>query len=350
MRSTVYCRSAMGAPWGFGVEAHGNPSFHVVTHGKSWLEVEGESHARRLRGGDLVLLPNGPRHWLRDDPTSPTAWLDDILAATPPDENGRLRYGGDGARTELICGGFVLEGEPNPILSALPTVVHVGSTDGGPVPWVAATLELVSAVADSDVAGAEAVLSRLADTMLTQALRFALSELGSSDPARIAALRDARIAKAVQLIHREPERAWTVDALASSVAYSRSGFAGRFRELRRVADELRHPHTPRDRGEAPENRRHHRRDRSPMRLCERVIVQPSVQARVRACAGRLSGAAGAAAARAHSRVTVIAARTSLRTDGRRRTPVARRSSRFSPSPTLRPRTCRRASSCGGHRW
>src|SRR5207248_8766495 len=42
VRSTVYCRSHMGAPWGFGVEAHGNPSFHVVTDGRCWPEVEGE--------------------------------------------------------------------------------------------------------------------------------------------------------------------------------------------------------------------------------------------------------------------------------------------------------------------
>src|ERR687887_2424363 len=38
IRSTVYCRSVMGAPWGFGVMAHGNPAFHVVTAGGCWLE------------------------------------------------------------------------------------------------------------------------------------------------------------------------------------------------------------------------------------------------------------------------------------------------------------------------
>src|SRR3974377_229300 len=39
-RSTVYCRSLMRAPWGFRVEAHGNPAFHVVTSGRCWLEVD----------------------------------------------------------------------------------------------------------------------------------------------------------------------------------------------------------------------------------------------------------------------------------------------------------------------
>jgi hypothetical protein len=48
IRSTVYCRSVMGAPWGFGVKAHGNPAFHLVTSGRCWLEVEGETEQRAL--------------------------------------------------------------------------------------------------------------------------------------------------------------------------------------------------------------------------------------------------------------------------------------------------------------
>jgi AraC-like DNA-binding protein len=47
---------------------------------------------------------------LRDDPTSPARWLDDIPSHTSPDDGNSLRYGGTGRLTELVCGGFVLEG------------------------------------------------------------------------------------------------------------------------------------------------------------------------------------------------------------------------------------------------
>ena len=229
VRSTVYCRSVMAAPWGFGVEAHGNPSFHVVTRGECWLEVDDHDEPLHLRGGELVVLPKGPGHWVRDQPQSAIRWLDDILATTPPDRDGRLRYGGDGARTELICGGFVIEADRvDPILRALPAVLRVPGTGDGPAAWVSATLELVADVARSDGAGATAVLNRLADTMLAQALRVALQ---ATDGSRLASLTDPQIAKAVGLIHREPERRWTVEELAAAVAYSRSAFAGRFREL-----------------------------------------------------------------------------------------------------------------------
>ena len=231
VRSTVYCRSHMGAPWGFGVEAHGNPSFHVVVQGRCWLTVDGEAEPLPLRTGDLVVLPAGPRHWMRDAPDSPTPLLEDILAAESSG-NGRLRHGGNGERAELVCGGFALEGDAaDPILQALPVVLHIRSTPTGPVPWVAATLELLREVTASEAAGAEAVLARLADAMLTQALRIGLVELASENPESATALRDPQIARAVQLVHREPEERWTVDRLASAVGYSRSAFAARFRQL-----------------------------------------------------------------------------------------------------------------------
>ena len=230
VRSSVYCRSDMGAPWGFGVEAHGNPSFHVVVHGRCRLEVDGEEPLP-LRTGDLVVLPTGLQHRMRDAPDSPTPLLEDILAAERS-RDGFLRHGGEGRRTELVCGGFALEGDAaDPILRALPAVLHVRSTATGPVPWVGATLDLLQAISSSDAPGGEAVLSRLADAMLTQALRIGLAELAAEHPERASALRDPQIARAVHLVHRQPEARWTVGRLASAVGYSRSAFAARFREL-----------------------------------------------------------------------------------------------------------------------
>jgi AraC-like DNA-binding protein/mannose-6-phosphate isomerase-like protein (cupin superfamily) len=232
IRSTVWCRSLLGAPWGFGVRAHGNPAFHVVTSGRCWLEVDGEPGQFALSAGDLVVLPTGPRHWMRDDPASPATDLEEILASTPRDEHRRLRHGGGGARTGLLCGGFALEGgSAHPILRALPAAVHIRGAAGRPAPWLAATLALITAQTASDAPGAEEVVSRLADALLTQALRVALAELQSANGAGVLALRDPQIAAAIKLIHGQPQRAWTVGEVAANAALSRSAFSARFREL-----------------------------------------------------------------------------------------------------------------------
>src|SRR5215472_15362452 len=96
IRSTIYCRSVMRAPWGFGVQAHGHPAFHVVTAGHCWLEVDGQPDQIPLEAGDLAILPRGNRHWMRDAPTTQVTELEEILATTPLDENRRLRHGGSG--------------------------------------------------------------------------------------------------------------------------------------------------------------------------------------------------------------------------------------------------------------
>jgi AraC-like DNA-binding protein/mannose-6-phosphate isomerase-like protein (cupin superfamily) len=230
VRSAIFCRSEMAAPWGFGVEAHRQPSFHVVSSGGAWLEVEGAPSQVRVDAGDLVVLPAGPRHWMRDAPGTPAPLLERILDDAPIGDDGRLHYGGHGPRTELVCGGFELDqGDVGPVVGALPAVIHVRGSDGSPAPWLAASLELVALVAESDVPGADAVLRRLADTMLLQALRSSLAALEKRNPARLAAMRDPHIAAAVRLMHLRPERRWTVADLAGEVAYSRSTFALRFR-------------------------------------------------------------------------------------------------------------------------
>jgi AraC family transcriptional regulator, alkane utilization regulator len=232
IRSTVYCRSVLGAPWGFGVTGHGNPAFHVVTTGTCWLEVDGEPDQVPLAAGDLVVLPTGRRHWLRDDPATRATELEELLAGTPPDEHRRLRYGGHGPGTGLLCGGFALEGgAAHPVLRVLPARVLIRGVNGHPVPWLAATLTLLSAETASAAPGAEEVVSRLADALLAQALRVALAELQSSDGAGVLALRDPQMAAAIERIHRRPDHPWTVGELAAEVALSRSAFSARFRQV-----------------------------------------------------------------------------------------------------------------------
>jgi AraC-like DNA-binding protein len=232
VRSTVYCRSLMRAPWGFGVEAHGNPAFHVVTSGRCWLEIAGGRPQTPLFAGDLVVLFRGPRHWLRNEPDTPATELEDILATTPRDEHRRLAHGGRGPVTGLLCGAFALEGGvPHPLLRALPATALIRGSGGHPAPWLASTIAMLSAETESNAPGAEEVVTRLADAMLAQALRVALIDLQALDQGRVLALVDPQIAEAVALIHGEPERAWAVGELAAEVALSRSEFAARFREL-----------------------------------------------------------------------------------------------------------------------
>jgi AraC-like DNA-binding protein len=228
--SSLYCLSQMSAPWGFQVGARPMPAFHLLTSGAAWLEVDGGPEVMPLAAGDLVILPRGDGHRVRDSPVSPVLWLDRILEENPP-VHGRLRHGGGGEPSELLCGGFAVEHvTARPLLEALPTVVHLQGLEGRPPEWLSGLVRMVAAEMASQVPGREAVVTRLTDALLAQAVRYALLASHGADSGLPASLRDPQVARALRLMREHPEEPWTVTGLAAAVSLSRSAFATRFHE------------------------------------------------------------------------------------------------------------------------
>ena len=226
--STVYCLSHMTSPWGFKVAARPRPAFHLLTAGSAWLEVDGEPDPTALSAGDLVILPRGEAHAVRDSPNSPVQWLDNILAANPP-VNGRLDHGGGGRRSELVCGGFAVDQlTSRPLLEALPTVVHLRGSEGRSPEWLVGLIRMIALEMASSGPGSEAVVTRLTDALLAQALRESLKDFDRG-LTKASPVNDPYIARALRLIRDHPDRQWTVPAMAAAVSMSRSAFAGRFR-------------------------------------------------------------------------------------------------------------------------
>jgi AraC-like DNA-binding protein len=238
MRSNVYGRMELTAPWGLRVDfgAQGHPSFYVVSRGTCWLELDGVADAIPLTGGDFLLLPKGRPHVIRDRPGSPPIPIKDLLAGcAAPGEgvNGPvLRHGGGGTPTSLVAGCFWFESEGGmPLIDALPPLIHIKGDEGSPVRWLESTLQFLAAEVASPVAGAETVRNRLADILFVQAIRAHISGAGATSVGWLRALGDEQIGAALRLIHERPAHPWTVDSLADGVAMSRSAFADRFRHL-----------------------------------------------------------------------------------------------------------------------
>jgi AraC family transcriptional regulator, alkane utilization regulator len=227
--STVFC-FFMSSPWGFKVQARAVPAFHILTTGGGWLEVEGQPHPIRLSAGDLVILPRGEGHMVRDSPRSSSSLpsLERILADTPP-VNGQLSLGGGGNRSELLCGGFAIDPiAGRQLLDALAPVVHLRGSEGLAPEWLVGLIRMIATEMAASGPGSEAIVTRLTDALLAQALRQCLVDLDRSlDQA--AAFTDPQIAVALRLMRDNPDHAWTVPKLAAAVSMSRSAFAERFR-------------------------------------------------------------------------------------------------------------------------
>jgi len=226
--STVYC-FFMSSPWGFRVPARPTPAFHILTSGGGWLEVDGHSQPIRLSAGDLVILPRGDGHLVRDSPqTSTLPWLGSVLEDTPA-VNGQLALGGGGSRSELLCGGFGIDPVGGrQVLAALPRLIHLRGSEGLAPEWLVGLIRMIATEMAAAGPGSEAVVTRLTDALLAQAIRHSLVEIDRTlDQA--AAFTDQQVAKALRLMRDRPDHPWTVPELAAAVSMSRSAFAARFR-------------------------------------------------------------------------------------------------------------------------
>jgi AraC-like DNA-binding protein len=80
-------------------------------------------------------------------------------------------------------------------------------------------------------AGANGVLTRLAELMFLDLLRRYLERLPAGQTGWLAGLRDEIVGRVLAVLHDRPGHPWTLDELAREAASSRSNVAKRFTEL-----------------------------------------------------------------------------------------------------------------------
>jgi AraC-like DNA-binding protein len=232
MNGAFYCRSELTAPWGLTLPPmRGYLWFHVITSGRVWLET-GEDDAGWIGVGDLALVPHGEGHFLRSEPGARAPGILELERELVSDRYEVLRHGGGGAPTTLICGAVRFEHPAaRNLIEILPRTIHIEASSSPRLEWMQSLLSLMAAEARELRPGGEAVITRLGDILVIQALRAWMESDPAAQTGWLGALRDPQIGRAISLIHRDPARDWTVASLASELAMSRSAFAARFTGL-----------------------------------------------------------------------------------------------------------------------
>jgi AraC-like DNA-binding protein/mannose-6-phosphate isomerase-like protein (cupin superfamily) len=232
MTGVLYCRAEFTAPWAIALPAFDDcVMFHVVTSGRCLLEVEGcEDHV--LQSGQFALVPHGTGHRLTSEHGVTPARLFDLPREQVSTRYEILRHGGGGAPTTII-GGAVRFDHPaaRRLVTFLPNVITVDAWNSPELESIQSTLRLMAVEAQDMRPGGEAVVTRLADILLIQAIRSWMAKDPAAQSGWLGALQDKQIGRALALVHRNPSHPWTVASLANEVAMSRSAFAARFTSL-----------------------------------------------------------------------------------------------------------------------
>jgi len=79
--------------------------------------------------------------------------------------------------------------------------------------------------------GSATVMARLADIVIARLIRAWVERSTEDTCGWLAAVRDPQVGRALALIHRHPERPWSVASLATEATLSRTLFSERFTSL-----------------------------------------------------------------------------------------------------------------------
>lgn len=222
-------RTRFDGRWAIGVEDRAALTIVIVAHGQAVVRVADEVH--RVTEGDVILLRGPQPYVVGDDPLTPVG-IRILPGQVCVDLEGQLidepmalgvRTWGNTRSpdaTTLLIGTYERETSVGAhVLAHLPpaTVLRDSRSPAA---------EMLSDELAQDGPGQAAVLDRLLDLVLIQALRAAFAS--ARLPGWPAGRTDPAVARALALMHQHPVRRWTIAALAAEAGLSRAAFARRF--------------------------------------------------------------------------------------------------------------------------
>lgn len=198
-------------------------SYHILTEGRCYGGVRGEQQVE-MQPGDVIVFPQGDAHTMS---SAPGVRVAEPHATTPSRYPHTVTIGEGGGRgAAFVCGFLGCDLRPfNPLLATLPRCLHLRGLSQG---WLGTFAEQVVEESRTERAGADCVLTRLAELMFIEVLRRHLETMSPEETGWLAGLRDPVVGKALSLLHARPGHSWTLAELAGEVAASRSKLAERF--------------------------------------------------------------------------------------------------------------------------
>lgn len=200
---------------------------NAIVRGGCFLSV-GDGPALWLDTGSCFILPHGRSFVISSDDGRQARRAEEIYAPVP--HGGTARYGnGDGFY--MTGSRFLVSGPAaNVLLSQLPDMIVV--RPGSESTAVAWALERIALELHHPRPGSALSIEHLSHFLLVQAMRRFLEDNDTTTTVGwLAALSDPQIARAIAILHDDPARPWTVEALALEAGLSRTSFAVRFREV-----------------------------------------------------------------------------------------------------------------------
>jgi AraC-like DNA-binding protein len=202
--------------------------FHLIAEGECSVELA-TGQRRNVSAGDIILMPFADRHKFSNGRALEAPLADDVVRPGPLPGIWTINHGGGGRKTRMVCG-FLESSEflLTPVFRSLPPLLIDRAEDDQVSALIKSTVGQILALTANAAPGSELMLGRLMELLFVEVLRRYATRLPASARGWFAALNDPIVGRAIQAVHADPARRWTVEELAREAGSSRTVLAERF--------------------------------------------------------------------------------------------------------------------------
>ena len=235
-RGAFALRATMGSPWSLRILAQSPLTLLAGITGEFWV-IPDDGEPIRIGPGDVAVTRAPDHYTVAESPTAePNIVIHPNQDCRDLDGNSLLEQLTHGVRTwgtdpdgstVFIVGAYEhLSDISDRLLRALPPVLSVSRGD-----WESPLVPLLCEEVVKDEPGQAAVLDRLLDLLVTAVLKAWFAKHDTSRPEWWRHQGDRVVEKALRIMHDDPARPWTLQALATEAGASRASLARRFHDL-----------------------------------------------------------------------------------------------------------------------
>jgi AraC-like DNA-binding protein len=231
IQDAVYRRVEATAPWGvrYSGDIGLRVRFGLVVRGSAFLRIKSQRRTISLTSGDLcIFILNDEPFTLVDHPRSAVA---DFGEPRKLRVGPAIHYGGGGPLTTLVSGSFGISKFGAPLISTiLPRFLHL-RLDQNRSRTFQSVLDILAVETAQPGLASSSLIRSLYELLFVYAIRAYASSSAAPPKGWLAAMSDEHLSKAIEAMHSDLDRDWSVASLAREARMSRSAFALKFKAV-----------------------------------------------------------------------------------------------------------------------
>ncbi|MFK7963062.1 MAG: AraC family transcriptional regulator [Burkholderiaceae bacterium] len=235
-RGAFALRNVMAPPWSLRIEAESPLTLIAGMTGEVWI-MSDCAEPLRVGPGDVAVTRAPDHYTVADSPeTPPSVFIRPGQDCRDKDGHSVLEDMTHGVRTwgndpkgstMFLVGAYEhLSDISDRLLRALPPVLVMSQAE-----WESPLVSVLCDEMRRDEPGQAAVLDRLLDLLVTAVLKAWFARQDASRPEWWRFQGDRIVERTLRMMHEDPARPWTIDALAREVGTSRASLLRRFQDL-----------------------------------------------------------------------------------------------------------------------